>query len=227
MPKRDVPMAEIKPPALFIHIKRRLADYTIRTIMDVGANCGQSCIPFSIGAPEARIYSFEPVPATYKELCRNIAGYSKIAAFNVALGAEVGQAPMLTKGTSAGNRIEIGASGDDYTVVPVTTGDVFVAQNGIDHVSFLKIDAEGHDLAVLQGFSGTLSQVDFIQVEAGMNPYNTLHVPYRDFEDFLRGHGFQLFHIYGQTFEFGGNHPILRRSNPVFINPRLINMTGP
>jgi hypothetical protein len=51
--------------------------------------------------------------------------------------------------------------------VPCLTGDRFCEEEMIKHIDFLKIDAEGHDLAVLRGFEKKLrsNDVDWIQFE--------------------------------------------------------------
>jgi len=38
----------------------------------------------------------------------------------------------------------------------VTTVDAYCAAQGIERVDYLKVDSEGHDLAVLQGAAGML-----------------------------------------------------------------------
>jgi hypothetical protein len=64
-------------------------------------------------------------------------------------------------------------------------------------------------------------RVDIVQVEAGMNPLNKLHVPISDFLNFLSGYGYYLFQIYEQRLEQDGR-PLLRRSNPVFVSTPTI-----
>jgi FkbM family methyltransferase len=52
--------------------------------------------------------------------------------------------------------------------VDVTTVDAYCAAQGIERVDYLKVDAEGHDLAVLQGAAGMLEVgVRFVQFEFG------------------------------------------------------------
>jgi hypothetical protein len=98
---------------------------------------------------------------------------------------------------------------------------------GLDHIDFLKIDTEGHDLEVLHGFLPRLGQVDFVEVEAGMNPYNTTHVPFDRLAGFLREAGFHLAHIFQQKMEWKrGGQPVLRRCNPLFVNRRLADLSG-
>jgi hypothetical protein len=50
-----------------------------------------------------------------------------------------------------------------------TTIDIFCLKNKINHIHFLKIDVEGHELAVLKGAAKMLEnkQIDVIQFEFG------------------------------------------------------------
>ena len=53
--------------------------------------------------------------------------------------------------------------------VPVTTREVYCSQQGLTEVDFLKVDAEGHDLAVLQGAGALITEgrVAAVQFEFG------------------------------------------------------------
>jgi len=107
------------------------------------------------------------------------------------------------------------------------TGAKFCEKASINQISLLKIDAEGFDLKVIDGFQPLMGDIDFIKVEAGMNKYNTTHKSFWDFYDQLTKNGFMLFHIFEQRLEFKlGGRPVLRRANPVFINARLLDMEG-
>jgi hypothetical protein len=64
-------------------------------------------------------------------------------------------------------------------------------------------------------------KITFIQVEAGMNPHNKLHVPLQDFVDYLTPFGYVLFGIYEQHLEWTGEKR-LSFSNPVFISERML-----
>ncbi|PIU32458.1 MAG: hypothetical protein COT06_02660 [Syntrophobacteraceae bacterium CG07_land_8_20_14_0_80_61_8] len=61
------------------------------TILDVGANTGQFAVAAALHFPDARIYSFEPLPEVYRELCRNISKRRNLRAFNCALGSTGGR----------------------------------------------------------------------------------------------------------------------------------------
>jgi FkbM family methyltransferase len=212
-------------PEEFRDIEQRLPGYRPSVIFDVGANVGQSCVAYANAYPKARIYSFEPVPQTYARLCENISPYPNITAYDLALGGRAGVAVMTAIGTGTANRIrpdeEPGASGT--ATVRVDEGHRVAAEIGVTDISYLKIDTEGFDLEVLHGFKPLFPRIDFVQVEASMNPYNTAHVGFRVLEDFLREQGFLLFKFYAQAFEFGfGGLPVLRRTNPLFIRGAIV-----
>jgi FkbM family methyltransferase len=213
--------ADAAPSPLFRDLAAALPAWRPRLILDVGANIGQTCIPLARRFPEARIHAFEPVPASFEALAAATAPFPSITAHRLALGAAAGSAWMTARRTSTANRILPRETGEGVSV-PVEAGAAFCAREGIEAISFLKIDTEGHDLDVLKGFGALLARCDLVQVEAGMNPHNRLHVPFRALEDHLRDAGFRLFRFYDQALEHrDGGKPLLLRANPVFIHPTL------
>ena len=230
-------MSETKPPvALRGHrplrdIKARLPDWKAEVIFDVGANIGQSSASFLVEFPEATIHAFEPVPQAFETLREAMRGHGSVHPHNAALGSRSGTVSMRARGKTTENRIvnqDVSLlPGEKLITVAMETGDAMAQRLGVERISYLKIDTEGHDHEVVQGFSSTLARTDFVQVEASMNPYNTTHAPFRLLEDLLRHHGFLLFHLYDQALEFKrGGRPVLRRCNPVFINGALVDLTG-
>jgi hypothetical protein len=75
--------------------------------------------------------------------------------------------------------------------VEVSTVDDFMKANGITHLSLLKVDAEGHELAILRGAQHAIAAeaVDVIQFE--FNEMNVMsRVFFKDFYDVLPGFSF-------------------------------------
>lgn len=62
---------------------------SVKTIYDVGANVGVSCIYWCDSYPNAKVYAYEPCEAAYALLCENTATL-QVEPYNVALGAEDG-----------------------------------------------------------------------------------------------------------------------------------------
>ncbi|MFP5478229.1 MAG: FkbM family methyltransferase [Alphaproteobacteria bacterium] len=76
-----------------------------------------------------------------------------------------------------------GGTGSELVEVQVRTGAEVLRELGAPRIDILKIDTEGHDYDVLIGFLPVIDQVDFIQMDAAMNPYDRTHVPLWRFED--------------------------------------------
>jgi hypothetical protein len=102
--------------------------------------------------------------------------------------------------------------------------DAFSKKNKIERIDFLKIDTEGGDLDVLKGAENMLKsqKIDFVQVEAGMNPDNNHHVPFECLKSFLEKYNYYLFGIYDQVNEWPSEEPHLRRTNSVFVSRKII-----
>ena len=116
---------------------------------------------------------------------------------------------------------------DGAVEVEVRTGASLMQALGVERIDFLKIDTEGHDLEVLHGFLPMLDCVDFIQVEAGMNPYNETHAPFAKLDGLLKDAGFFLAHFFEQKMEWKrGGQPVLRRTNPLYVNGRDLDLRG-
>ena len=213
----DVPAAATDAPALLRLAASGLRAGLQRRLLD---SHGTAAAALAAGP---RDWASHGVPAeTVRDLPR-------VSAHNLALGRSSGTAEMTDLAQSVQNRIitEPGAEGRPTQTVQIQRGADFCQANGIKRISYLKIDTEGHDLDVLRGFTGMFKRIDFVQVEAGMNPHNKTHVPYAQLSDFLTRRGFCLFYIFDQVMEFKqGGRPVLRRCNPVFIIARLVDLTG-
>jgi FkbM family methyltransferase len=207
-------------------VELHLPGYRPDVVFDVGANVGRTAISFARGFPEATVYAFEPVAATFRTLSENVASEARIRPFNLALGRRAGRARMRIQSLSVSNRI---ATWRDYyrphETVTMTSGDAFCAEHSIEQIGFLKIDAEGHDLEVLRGFAAMLksSRVDLVEAEVGMNPENRMHASFGSVQRFLERLGYRLFLLY----DFGRDAPftgraVLRRCNAVFASPKLV-----
>lgn len=212
----------------FNFIRRRLPQWQARVILDVGANVGQSALGFAAALPDAIIHSFEPFPDSYRKLALNTAHLPNVMTHKLGLGRQDAVKLMSVGPNSTKNHIIDQADNSQITVdVEIRHGAALLDALAIPHVSYLKIDTEGHDLDVLIGLKTALPRVDFIQVEAGMNPYNKTHAPYQLLADFMFENNFLLFHFFEQAFEFKkGGRPVLRRTNPLFINAALVDLKG-
>lgn len=144
-----------------------------RCLVDVGANSGSWALAAQETWPDATVHAFEPSTAMFGELSARV---PRAVLVNAALGEREGEATLYAvpglSGLSSLHNRDLASHGMSMTSlesVAVTTLDGYCAENGITRIDYLKIDAEGHDLAVLHGASGLLDAgaIRFLQFEFG------------------------------------------------------------
>jgi FkbM family methyltransferase len=209
------------------NFSRYLPKWRCTTVFDVGANVGQSAETFVRRFPAALVHSFEPFPTTFEELRRNTAKLSRVSVYPYALSSSTGTVFTTQGDCSTNNTITDTqeCSTVSNKVVPIQTRTVTQVFQELDlkSISLLKIDTEGHDLAVLHGAAELLDRqvIDVIHVETGMNPTNHHHIPLEMIKSYLESKNYFLFGIYEQTSEFMTGHPAMRRCNSVFISAKV------
>ncbi len=211
-------------------INKNYPNYSLLTIIDVGANVGQSENDYVRKNPNTAVYCIEPVGTTFLQLQKNIKG-NHTKCFQYAFGEETSTVQMkvsksASKSVSNSILIEKSIIDSDFEIeeVKMITLDAFCQDNNINAVSLLKIDAEGYDLNVLKGGINSLQEqkIDFIEVEVSMNETNVFHVNYFEIYNFLKQYNYFVFGIYEQMPEFVLKQPQLRRSNVVFISKKMV-----
>ena len=142
--------------------------------IDVGANVGAYALLLGqwVG-PRGRVFAFEPAPAVHEALARHIRlnqldGVVQPVASAVSDGER--DAPLVLAGTSGESRLAVPGDSGDVCSVRLTTIDRFCAREGIVP-SFIKVDVEGWELAVLRGARETIrSRGDRLSLFVELHP---------------------------------------------------------
>ncbi|MQA67470.1 MAG: FkbM family methyltransferase [Alphaproteobacteria bacterium] len=177
-------------------------------LFDVGANAGEWSAAARAAMPSAHIHAFEPVPETFARLSRAMEGDPFITPNPFGLGAADSEQRMRTV---AGDdtratllaRAELKGESGTTLAVHIRRGDGYCAENGIDLIDLLKIDAEGAEGIVLSGLEGMLSRgkIGIIQFE-----YGRANIAARfllgDFYDLLAPLGYAIGKIYPNHVDF-------------------------
>lgn len=205
---------------IFADLKRRKTGFDPRIIFDVGANIGETASEFCRRFDRVKVYAFEPGSENHAKLVENTSGMP-VECVKLGLGSETRTAAFVHDPDRPKMSHVVDAEDGDAEVEIVRLDD-FAAQSGVERISYLKVDTEGFDLEVLRGASNMLEAgaIDFVEVEAGINPDNTYHVPLTDFMAYLQPLGYMIFGFYEQTQEWTTKSPWLRRANVVFMRSR-------
>lgn len=125
-----------------------------RTILDVGANIGAVTAALARRYRRARIYAFEPLPANYELLARNMAQFPNVAALPYGLAAETRRATYCLSDNPlnfGGGGFYGGEADDAHSVadLPLVAVPEALARLHINSVDLIKIDTEGAEYDIL------------------------------------------------------------------------------
>ncbi len=130
-------------------------------VIDIGANIGHyPCRLSELVGTEGRVFSVEPIPETLEVLSSNVSrlGARNVTILNVAASDTAGIVGMSIP------KFETGLDNFYMAQVSDETAELSVAAIRIDSleirrpVTFVKIDAEGHELSVLRGMRGLIEE---------------------------------------------------------------------
>jgi FkbM family methyltransferase len=172
--------------------------------LDIGGNIGayaKKCIEIAHdelkNERNLKWISFEPAPITFEMCKQTLSPFKDAEVVQVAASNTIGHAKFKVASAKYIGTNRLLADHEDITNetdsnsidVTVTTLDQFIQERGIDHVDFLKIDAEGFDLEVIKGAIESIKKnmIEHIQFEYGFstNPhflkeYTDILSPYYD-----------------------------------------------
>lgn len=175
-----------------------------KVVFDIGANVGDWTAEVTSINLGVRVHCFEPGRAAYQRLAMR--HFPDTVHLNRAgVGAEEGTAVLNIGPTSDTSSLYpppshaglYSASRTGTEKVRITTVDAYCMENAVEAIDFLKIDVEGHELAVISGASRMLGAraVACIQWEhtAWAIQSRTL---LKDFFDVFSGLGYTVCKIY-------------------------------
>ena len=198
---------------------------SVRIVVDVGANIGQTADRYLHEFPEAKIISCEPAPASFSILSEKLASEPRAHCENVALGATVGSVTMrLVSATSEQNSIlrdgdATSSDAADRVVVRMDTLDALLDKLSIHSVDLLKIDTEGFEMEVLAGGDGSIraGRIRSILAECAFDQRDTQHTYFPYLFSSLTSKGFSLVGFYDVA-NYGGR---LHYCNALFVRTDL------
>lgn len=176
-----------------------LATVPVHTVFDVGANVGDWSLAAARVLPLATIHCFELSPRTYKTLSARLQG-ERFRVNNCGMGRASGNISFKDYGeNSTVNTILTNATYHDAKLEPVTataqlvSGDDYCREHGISAIDLLKIDVEGADHLVLEGFAPQLAAkaIRVVQFEYGYT-HGDAKFLMRDFYELFDGHGYTV-----------------------------------
>jgi FkbM family methyltransferase len=169
----------------------QFAEFATRAprILDVGAHTGIYTLYACALNPHARVFSFEPLPQSYKRLLENCELNwfdSRCETFQAAVSHTAGKARFHVAEDPTMSRLQ--ATGE--LEIPIMRLDDMVPLDG--KTKFVKIDVEGHEYQTLLGMENIIADshpaILFECNPGGRGP---------EIASFLRRHDYRLMHLAG------------------------------
>lgn len=144
-----------------LYMQLNLMDDRIN-VFDVGANLGWYALHVAKAKPSSNVFSFEPVPSTYKYLNDNIAlnGLSNIQTFNFGLSDSEGEFSFYFDPELSVNASLTNVSGNENikeVTCKVKMLDTFTSIEN-SSIDFIKCDVEGAELLAFKGGMETIKK---------------------------------------------------------------------
>ena len=185
----------------YVNLVEKFCNYKPNNIVEIGANYAQDAefLRKSFNIDEEEIYVFEPHPQIFTEIKKmykfkafdlavsNTRGRTKFNAIDI-LNNEYNNSGI----SSLRNGLKTNKKNFINVEVDLIRMDDFIQQYNIESIDFLKLDVEGMNYEVLEGFGEYLSYVKAIQTEGEYVQYWEGQKLYNDMEELLLKNNFKL-----------------------------------
>jgi FkbM family methyltransferase len=167
-------------------------------VWDIGANVGLYTATFhDATGPGGQVVAFEPTQACFRKLTERFSGNPRVVLKNIAVGDVDGVLTMAIEpdALAATHRVVLGDGGDGAVTVDVRSAASLVATSPELFPNIVKVDVEGHEGSVLDGFESLLPDRRLhcvgIEVHFGLLEERGESDRPKQMEQTLRRHGFQ------------------------------------
>ena len=172
-------------------------------LVDIGGNVGAYAQEFLKHFPDSSVHIFEPSSHNVNILNSLFSSLSGVNIVGSALSDKTGELTLYADKPGSGlgslSKRRLGHFGiemNEEEVVPVLRFDEYWKQfsSTFPVIDYVKIDVEGHELSVLEGFGEFLQQVKLVQFEFGGCNIDA-RTFFQDFWYFFSRNNFSLYRI--------------------------------
>lgn len=169
-------------------------------MFDVGANVGSYANILLQQKPKTIVHCFEPGLEAYDELKSKFEEKKNVVCNNIALSDTEGEKTFYNNNESTTYSSFYKMKGSKQSVevctVKSTTLDNYCKQNLIDKIDLIKIDTEGHELAIIKGGRNLFEKgaVEIVQFEYG-HAAQSARVFFYDLIEFFSSYGYIVYKL--------------------------------
>ncbi len=182
---------------------RRHHTFTNDVCLDVGAHRGET-IAWMLEIFNGPIHAFEPVKVNFEACKSRYEKHSRVTLQNLGLSNKTGEAEIFIEENTQTNSLKSTNSSAESLkeTISLTTIDSYLSNHGIQTIEMLKVDAEGHEMEILEGAKDTLSRqgVKLIFCETTLDMNNLYHTPLNALQACLYDYGYKFKGVFDQVF---------------------------
>jgi len=188
-------------------VLKKISKFNPSVLIDGGANVGDYSVLVNTIIPGCKVYSFEPVEATFRQLILNKKNIDNIIPVQKGLYKENCSREINLFNSNEHSSIydirglESGSEGKQ--TIELVRGDDFLKENNISEVDFLKLDIEGAEFDALIGFRDSINKgrIKAVQFEYGYINITTKKLLI-DYYAFFESNNYIVGKIFPKTVEF-------------------------
>jgi FkbM family methyltransferase len=160
-----------------------------RIVFDIGTKDNSEFVDYP-----GEVHYFDPVPKFIDKLATHTTQNTRSVYNRFGLSNENGELLYYPRYEAFYNRtVSCHIDDSSHAVkLQVRKASDYIVEKNIESIEFIKIDTEGHELCVLQGFGEHLSKVKYVQFEYG-GTYIDTKTKLIDVVTHLRSYGFSTF----------------------------------
>jgi FkbM family methyltransferase len=173
-----------------------------KTVIDVGANVGQFAVAAAKLFAGARVYSFEPLPESFRSLVKNVGQLPQVTPVQAALGEAAGTVQLRVNSHSHSSSL-LPLADAHLAAFPaaVELERIPVRQRTLDEVFgpvelespvLLKLDVQGYETQTLRGGAKLLKRVQWVVAEGSLKPMYEGEALLMDLVELMRMYGFSF-----------------------------------
>jgi FkbM family methyltransferase len=139
----------------------------VLTIIDVGANIGAASAFFAFHYPAATVHAVEPNPKCHPLLLKNAEQFPNISVHTIGLHSATGERALYSGRTDT---VESSIhpsprTSDSSSMLPFQSVEQFLQALQVTQIDILKVDTEGCEVQIMQGFGLAVARIQVIYVE--------------------------------------------------------------
>lgn len=194
----------------FVDQRELLRGVDVKTILDVGANIGQTTARYRCLFPEATIHAFEPTPDAFTAMAATYGGCPQVVLHQLAVTDRDGTHEFYLNQFNVTNSLlaidprsadfcdRAMAAPKDRTQVRGVRLDDFCREHRLDRIDLLKMDIQGGEGRALAGASELLTRqrIRMIFTEVLFAPLYEGQTSFSELTAELERHRYRLFGLY-------------------------------